>query len=825
MRIRGCIRLILLLTALALLLIGNAVHLRLFSDHLLRLEEQQAQAGMRAIAHLIRERQQRYAAAVLDWAQRAETYQFAAGRLPGYPAANLTRTALATLDLSFVALLADPGRVVEQRWFDRNSQALSPLPSDLLEQLRQLPELGPDEDVSSTLIGTAAGRSYLIASAPVRDSAHRQPTRGLLIFGRELDQALLSDLELISSSRITINQLSLSETGLAAQPRTLEDSAVVASALVADPADGSATSYLLLNPEQPADHALVAVVTKSLDSYAREMSGMQRMTLGFSVIMILGVLLPLLLVHIRIQRPMARMSKRLLSVDVNAASLDPIPVEGRGELAALARTINGLIGRLAAERERLHESERSKSLLLANLPGMAYRCRYDRDYTMEFISAGCYALTGYRPEQLIGNRDLAFNDIICSAYREEVWAKWVQAMASQTQVHLEYPIITADGEQKWVFEQGQGVYDGDGRPAAIEGLIIDISQQKEREQVIRHISEHDFLTGLRNRTSFERALVEMDVPDNLPLSVVIGDVNGLKIINDAFGHDEGDQLLVSAAEILQDCCRDGDVLARVGGDEFALLLPRTDQEAMHQLIACVQQACDRFNQAGTERLHFVSIALGGSTKVSPQLPLRHFSKLAEDAMYKRKLLEGRSLHSSLLASMRAALAERSQETDEHAARLVALSQATAELLGLSDDQLTTLELFAMLHDLGKIGVDNKILNKPGPLSPEEWVEMKKHSEIGYRIAMSSQELMPIAEFVRSHHERWDGSGYPDGLAGERIPLLARILAVVDAYDAMTSDRPYRLAMTQSAALAEIRRSAGSQFDPQVVQAFLQAVGA
>jgi HD-GYP domain-containing protein (c-di-GMP phosphodiesterase class II) len=129
----------------------------------------------------------------------------------------------------------------------------------------------------------------------------------------------------------------------------------------------------------------------------------------------------------------------------------------------------------------------------------------------------------------------------------------------------------------------------------------------------------------------------------------------------------------------------------------------------------------------------------------------------------------------------------------------------------------------MLHDIGKIGIDNSILNKPGKLSKNEWEIMKKHSEIGYRIAMSSPELEPIAEYILAHHERWDGNGYPQGLKGEEIPLLSRILAVVDSYDAMTEDRVYRKAMTHQAAIEEIKKNAGTQFDPNIAQIFIDSL--
>ena len=164
--------------------------------------------------------------------------------------------------------------------------------------------------------------------------------------------------------------------------------------------------------------------------------------------------------------------------------------------------------------------------------------------------------------------------------------------------------------------------------------------------------------------------------------------------------------------------------------------------------------------------------------------------------------------------------EKSHETEEHSERLAALTRMVGEALKLSQIELDHLELLATLHDIGKVGIDDRILGKPGKLTAEEWLEMKKHPEIGYRIAAASPELVSISEFILSHHEHWDGSGYPKGLAGEAIPLLSRIIAVTDAYDAMTENRVYRKAMDRESAIAEIKNNAGTQFDPEIAKLFV-----
>ena len=303
--------------------------------------------------------------------------------------------------------------------------------------------------------------------------------------------------------------------------------------------------------------------------------------------------------------------------------------------------------------------------------------------------------------------------------------------------------------------------------------------------------------------------------------MIVGDINGLKLINDAFGHARGDRMITDAAMILQGCCRTSDVIARTGGDEFSILLPNTDRDTAYGVLSQIHERSDQYNQNKGNELFFLNISLGYETKEFPSEDLNQINQQAESYMYKRKLLEHTSSHSAILSYINATLYERSHETEEHAQRLKELSRLIGVELHLSDAALDELTMLAMLHDIGKIGIDDRILNKPGRLNEQEWAIMKTHPEIGYRIAMSSPDLVPIAAYILYHHEKWDGSGYPQGLKGEEIPLPPRILAVADAYDAMTKDRVYRQAMPAEEAAAEIKRCLGTQFDPEIGKLFLQ----
>ena len=471
---------------------------------------------------------------------------------------------------------------------------------------------------------------------------------------------------------------------------------------------------------------------------------------------------------------------------------------------------------------QLEESERSKSVLLANLPGMAYRCDFDKNWTMRYLSEGCLELTGYAPEDLIGNHVVAYRDLILPAYRDVVWEKFKQTVEKRTPFRFEYEIMTARKVRKWVMETGRGVFDETGKQVvALEGIILDITESKRRLDRIQYMYTHDYITGLCNREKYEREKSKLENTEEPPISVIMADINGIRLINDAFGHEEGDRIICQTARIIQDCCCASDIPARIGGDEFGVLLPKTDRAAAYQRVQAIQDACHAYNSTIANTELKINLALGFGTKDSRAQSLLDAEKEAEEFVNKNKLFQRQSHHSALLSSITATLHEHSQETEAHAQRLWETCRKIGECLQLSQQSMEDLRLFSRLHDVGKVGVDNHILNKPGKLTAEEWKIMRKHPAIGYRIAMSAPELAGIAEYILCHHERWDGTGYPLGRAGEDIPLFSRILAVADAWDAMTTDRIYRDSLSREEAVKEIATHAGSQFDPKIAEVFIR----
>jgi len=383
--------------------------------------------------------------------------------------------------------------------------------------------------------------------------------------------------------------------------------------------------------------------------------------------------------------------------------------------------------------------------------------------------------------------------------------------------------IYPDGTEVYMETIKTSYLDKQGNVLGLIGISRDVTERKKKEDEIIYLTYHDGLTGLYNRTFFDEKTIQLDIQQQLPLSVIMGDINGLKLINDAFGHSEGDKLLVEVSKILMSCVRPEDIIARIGGDEFCVLLPQTDDQVANSIVNKITSTCEQYVSRTDKETIYASISLGYATKFNAEESFNKVMKYAEEFMYRRKLLESKSLRSSIISSIKTTMYEKSHETVEHTERLADLSKKLGSILGLSDKEMVELELLSVLHDIGKIGIDSSILTKSNSLSDDEWREMKKHPEIGYRIAMAAPELKHIAEYILDHHERWDGKGYPQGLAGERIPKLSRVISVVDSYDAMTHDRVYKKAISKEMAKIEILRNAGTQFDPDIAKLFVEKV--
>ena len=358
-----------------------------------------------------------------------------------------------------------------------------------------------------------------------------------------------------------------------------------------------------------------------------------------------------------------------------------------------------------------------------------------------------------------------------------------------------------------------------GKVKQIVGISRNITEKKKANKKIKKLTYKDSLTGLFNKNYFQKEMNRFNKMGLNTLSIIIGDVNGLKLANDAFGHNAGDKLLKKMAKKIENSCRSQDIITRWGGDEFVILLPHTDYQGAKKVTERIKKEVNSLNADPIEP----SIALGFASRDNSNEDLNEVFKRAENEMYKNKLSESQDMHTSILNSLKNTFHQNTCESKEHCNRLKNMAVSLGEEIELEPDLIEKLKLLAEMHDIGKVAISKDIIQKNGELNKEEWKEIKRHSEIGYQIANTTPKLSSIAEGILYHHERWDGKGYPLGKKGREIPITARIIAIVDAYDVMLSKRPYKNAFSQKRAVHNLKKETGKQFDPELVDIFINKV--
>ncbi len=476
-----------------------------------------------------------------------------------------------------------------------------------------------------------------------------------------------------------------------------------------------------------------------------------------------------------------------------------------------------------AELIRIQESYYSDQQLfeatLVSIGHAVISC--DTQFNVIFINKVAEVLSGWNQEEAAGKPvDQVFN-IVDELTREKKANIVEKAILSGEIVELEADtiLICKDGTEKYIEDSTAPIFQKDGEIVGAVLVFNDVSDKTEKLRDIEFLSFHDELTGLYNRRFYEEELNRIDTERNLPITIAMGDLNGLKLINDSFGHKMGDEFLIKAAEAIKNGCRADDIIARVGGDEFMIILPKTNTYEASGIIERINHFLSEERVNGLE----ITISFGYQTKEEIGTNIETIYKNSEDAMYKQKLNESSSMRNKTVEIIMDTLYEKNFKEMQHSKRVGKICGAIAEKMRLGNANLHKMRLAGQMHDIGKIGIDENILNKIEKINEEEYNEIKRHSEIGFRILSSVNEFSEIANFILSHHERWDGKGYPKGLKGDEISIQARIIAVSEAYDAMISENSYKKALSQKEALEELERCSGTQFDPEVVKVFLEQV--
>lgn len=521
----------------------------------------------------------------------------------------------------------------------------------------------------------------------------------------------------------------------------------------------------------------------------------------------------------------------------------------KGIVEIFARVAAATLSRKNVE-EALQKSERLYRMLAENVTDVIWTTDLNLNFT--YVSPSVKTLLDYDAEEALthgidqlltpSSLQLAINTL-----QEEMLVEEKGLRPLPREITLEFEVVRRDKSTVWVDTRLAFLRDEKGNAMGILGVSRDITERRRVDKALRETNEkletlvrelssaqeelkknyeeiknlnlYDTLTGLYNRAFFEEELARFESEGSDSVGIIVCDVDGLKLVNDSLGHSYGDSLLVVAANLAKECFRKNDIVARIGGDEFAVLIPNGDTVAEK---ACIRfrDVVARYNAENPELP--LSISIGFATSKT-NTNLNQVLKEADNNMCREKLLRSQSARSAIVQTLMKALEERDFITEGHAERLQVLVRDFARALGFSDRGIADMCLLAQFHDIGKVGIPDRILFKPGPLTLEEASEMHRHCEIGYRIAKSAPDLAPIADWILKHHEWWNGRGYPLGLSGEEIPLECRILTIADAYDTMTSDRPYRKAMNHKEAIEELERCSGTQFDPSLTEKLIKVL--
>lgn len=356
-----------------------------------------------------------------------------------------------------------------------------------------------------------------------------------------------------------------------------------------------------------------------------------------------------------------------------------------------------------------------------------------------------------------------------------------------------------------------------------EALIIirNMTDRITLENLLKEMANTDSLTGLYNRRKFEEKMNYFAGKEMENVSITIFDINGLKLINDTLGHFPGDQAIVSVANRLMGSFSGYGTVARIGGDEFGILIEGIEEHELENMIKS-------FITHNKEKLFItenigILLSYGYAFHKNGIVNMEHLFQIADNNMYQNKLLSEGSVRSTFVNTFMKALEAKDYVSEGHVSRMEYYAEKMGNALSLTTAEIDRLVLLTKFHDIGKIGIPDVILKKPSRLESSEWEIMKTHSAIGERIAREAAEIKEIAPLILRHHEKWDGTGYPLGIKGEEIPLECRILTILDSFDAITNDRPYHKASTNAEAISEILRCSGTQFEPRLVNIFIDLI--
>jgi len=857
-------------------------------------------------------------AAVYSYSSWDDTVAFVKDKNETYVQVNLADSLFTGFKANLAAFVRNDGTIVWGRGFDLEGSRATPLPAGFTALLTAESPLVRHSGVDSRLSGILMlpEGPMLIDSQPILTSQSEGPVRGAFIMGRWLDAARVAELS--SQTRLSLAFLPLSAEDLPAEfQRAASSDAPVAEAIVTPLGTGMVAGYSLLDDVFGEPTLALKVETPRMVYEQGTKSVRYFMLALIGVAALFGVAANRLLERSLFRR-LAQLTTQVQHVKPGQGEPAPLAVEGKDELAVLARTINSSFSQLENTRTQQEKQARSLSETLDELQGRHRDLEKAHRHLQHLQEASASLGGSLEIADALAQLEHVALDIFEA---DEMWLLRVHTDEGQLQglraffrqkpgyatlprlfgcdqadgaldqeangllravfsgspaIFIESVSELAPSEQERLFGRSSPDLSGFHSLALVPlysddapvGLIISASVRTSKfssdrrstillfaSQVaqalkntrlyeeIKALGEIDSLSGLYNRRrSLEQLEIEVGRARRYQgtFSILITDIDNFKLFNDTYGHPVGDEIIKRVAGLLQHRSRVSDFVGRFGGDEFVLILPETYRAGARTLAEHLRVALNSLPYVAPDGASIpLRMSFGAASFPEDGQDAASLIAIADANLYESKRwggdtvtvrsepVGGEAVDSgafSTLDALVSAVDNKDHYTRRHSAQVAELTGAVARSLGFAKERQEMLRVAALLHDVGKIGVPDRILRKPGALTREEVEFMNQHSLTGsMMIAQHLPDLTEVREAVVSHHERWDGSGYPAQLRGVSIPLLGRILGVADAYSAMTTDRPYRAALGRREAISELIKGSGTQFDPDVVRVFVSCL--
>lgn len=777
----------------------------------LALEKTLIHTNMERLVSAVTEKFDALNTAAGDWSLWDDAYFFVLHPNDEFVQRNLGPATYTELGVNLIVFCDREGKVIYGQGFDLQQGKVVQLSDALLQRLLTIGNTGQDlveEDGMIKGLIYVDGGPMIVASRWVLPNSGQGQPAGLIIMGRYVDEELVQGFSALT--RLSIHMQYVHDPNLSPELQIIRDALMESNSYWVEPiSDRIVAGYVLFHDVYNAP-LLIARVDMTRDIIQQGRRTIDLYMIWFTILAFLFTGGVLWVLERLVLKRLTVLSRDVESIGVRGDIAGRLTFSGNDELARLAQTINESLDALERAQFESLINEQKLSTILENSPNPVFVMDAEGD----FIEANQAALDYFEvsASELVGLNYWAIFKHHCGKSMESGFSllplsyelDYTAKSGVKTLLLNIIPFASQDEERFYAIGQ-------------------DITERKRMEERLIHANTHDNLTGLYNRWYYEEKLLSLSASEDT-VAIILMDINGLKLVNDGFGMEEGDRLILHTAQLIKGVAdRLEAMVCRTGGDEFAVLIPGGDREMLDRMEAGIRWEVERFN---SERSAIpLSLSMGSYLCDFSKHTVEEAIKAADDAMHREKLHQDQSTRSTVVKTLMTALEARDYITEGHADRLQDIVQMLAGNLGLSHARIGDLRLLGQFHDIGKVGIPDRILFKNGPLTPEEKLEMQRHSEIGYRIALASPDLAPIAEWILKHHEWWNGRGYPLGLKGEEIPLECRILAIADAYDAMVSDRPYRRALSRQEALEELRRCSGEQFDPDLVERFVGLIEA